>query len=215
MSKKIILTKDQDEFLRENIKGKTRVEVTLLINKAFGSNFKASQIDAYCRRKSIKSGLDCRFKKGQIPANKGKKMSQEQKDKIKHTFFKKGNIPQNYKPVGSERINVYGYTEIKIEDPNVWVLKHRLIYEKEVGQIPKDCTVLFLDGNKQNFDIENLALVQRRELVRLNQKHLISDDKDITKAELNCIKLSYAVSDAKKKRSDNNAKSRTSEGITI
>lgn len=32
-----------------------------------------------------------RFIKGHIPINKGKKMNDEIKEKIKHTFFKKGN----------------------------------------------------------------------------------------------------------------------------
>ena len=36
-----------------------------------------------------------RFEKGHIPANKGKKMPEEIKEKVKHTFFKKGNRPHN------------------------------------------------------------------------------------------------------------------------
>ncbi len=200
MRSKKLLTTEQDTFLRKYIKGKTKKEITLLINENFGTDFKVTQITTYCNKHKIRSGVDTRFKKGQAPANKDKKMSQETKDKIKHTFFKKGHSPKNRKPIGSERINIYGYTEIKIKEPNVWVAKHRHIYEKENGKIPKGFVVMFLDGNKRNFDLENLSLVERRTLTRLNQNKLISNDKDITQAEIHCINLGYVISDLERSK---------------
>lgn len=56
------------------------------------------------------------MKNGNIPFNKGKKgyMSAEQYEKCKQTMFKKGNIPANHRPIGSERVGKDGYILIKI-----------------------------------------------------------------------------------------------------
>lgn len=39
--------------------------------------------------------MKSRIPKGNIPPNKGKKMDAELKERIKHTFFKKGDLPRN------------------------------------------------------------------------------------------------------------------------
>ena len=39
-------------------------------------------------------------------------------DGCERTWFKKGHIPANYRPVGSERVNADGYIEVKVADPN-------------------------------------------------------------------------------------------------
>jgi hypothetical protein len=64
-----------------------------------------------------------RFKPGTTPPNKGKKMSPELYAKCAPTMFKKGRPALNQRPVGSERVNVDGYIEMKIQDPNKWALK--------------------------------------------------------------------------------------------
>ncbi len=38
-------------------------------------------------------------------------------------WFEKGHISKNHKPIGSERINVAGYIEIKTAEPNKWELR--------------------------------------------------------------------------------------------
>ena len=113
------------------------------------------------------------------------------------TSFKKGTIPPNYRPVGSERINMEGYTEVKVKDPNKWELKHRLIYKQHYGEIPKGHNVIFADRNIQNFDINNLILVSKAEMLILNNNKLIFEDKELTKVGVNIAK----VIDKAKKRS--------------
>lgn len=110
------------------------------------------------------------FKKGCASWNKGKKMSNETKEKVLRTSFKKGHIPARTKPIGTERISKDGYVEIKVSDiPNVsrcvnWRPKQLWIYEqyhKCKVDTSKDC-VIFLDGDKRNFDIDNLMLISRK-----------------------------------------------------
>lgn len=114
-----------------------------------------------------------RFKKGSIPPNKGKKMSPEIYEKVKETMFKKGNSPVNHREVGSERINVDGYIEIKVAEPNRWRLKHRLIWEQHNGIIPEGCNVQFKNHNTLDCRIENLYLISKSEQMR-NENSLMA-----------------------------------------
>ena len=107
-----------------------------------------------------------RFKKGSVPPNKGKKMSPEVYEKVKETMFKKGNSPVNHREVGSERINVDGYIETKVAEPNVWRLKHRIIWEQHNGVIPAGYNVQFKNRNTQDCRIENLYIISKAEQMR-------------------------------------------------
>lgn len=103
------------------------------------------------------------FGRGHVPANKGKKMSAELYAKCAPTMFKKGHPSNNKKPVGSERVNVDGYIEIKVAEPNKWRLKNRVIWEQANGPIPPGYNVQYRNGNKLDCRLENLYLINRRE----------------------------------------------------
>jgi len=114
------------------------------------------------------AGVAYRYPKGHIPANKGKKMLDKIYEKCKGTMFEKGHIPENYRPVGSERTNKYGYIEIKVADKNRWQQKHRHVWEQHNGTIPKGSNIQFKDGNRQNCDISNLYIISRSEQIHNN-----------------------------------------------
>ena len=107
-----------------------------------------------------------RFKKGHVPQNKGKKLSPETYAKVARTMFKKGNITHNHRPVGSERVNVDGYVEVKVAEPSKWRLKHRVIWEEAHGPIPRGHNVQFRDGNPLNVSLDNLYLISRADQIR-------------------------------------------------
>ena len=109
------------------------------------------------------SSIASRFPKGHTPVNKGKKVSPETYAKCQPTMFKNGHTPVNHREVGSERINVYGYIEIKVAEPNRWRLKHRVIWEQVNGAIPKGFNVQFKNHNSQDCRIENLYLISKAE----------------------------------------------------
>lgn len=108
------------------------------------------------------------FKKGQQPPNKGKKMPSDLYARCQPTMFKKGQRSANYRPVGSKRVNVYGYIEIKIADPGKWALEHRIVWEKAYGKIPTGANIQFKDGNSQNTKLDNLYLIFRNEQILEN-----------------------------------------------
>lgn len=196
---------EQDKAVHErfHFKGGTYLDVQAFLKNNFGIEMTLAQVKSYANRKKLILGTYGYFPKGHVPKNKGKKVSSETYAKCKPTMFKPGNIPKNWRPVGSERLNVDGYVEVKVAEPNKWKLKHRLIWEQKTGQeLNKKDLIIFLDKNKLNFDIDNLALVTNKELVRLNQMHLINENPDISRVGITLAKLIIA------KRSQENAENR-------
>lgn len=194
-----IFTPEQRAFIKKNYKGIGNAELAEKLNKKFGTNFTTEQIKRYKNNNHLDSGLTGRFEKGNVSHNKGKKMSAEQYEKCKATMFKKGHSPLNRKPVGSERIDKDGYTLIKIAEPNKYVLKHRYIWEQANGPVPEGHLIIFLDGNKQNFDLSNLTCITLAENAVLNHLKLRSTDKDITQAAINVAKIKNKISKLQKK----------------
>ena len=178
-------TDEEKEYLASIVKGKTYKELLALMNEKFDYEFSSQQIESALRRYNLKTGNTGQFKKYQEPWNKGLKGYIG----ANKTSFKKGTIPPNYKPVGTERFAKDGYIEVKVKDPNVWELKHRYIYKKHHGEIPNGYNVIFTDKNISNFDIDNLILVSKAEMLILNKNKLIFEDKDFTKVGVNIAKL--------------------------
>lgn len=192
-------TKEMIDFLREYAPGHSYVDITAAFNEKFNLNKSVKSIGSTLKRNRIKNGIDMRFSTDHIPMNKGAKMSPEMYEKCKATMFKPGNVPTNYKPVGSERVNVDGYVEIKTQDPNVWELKHRYVYSQHYGPVPDNHAVIFLDQNKLNCNIENLKLVPRKYLGMINHIGL-GDIAEINEATINLAGLQVEINKRKKER---------------
>ncbi|HQZ60446.1 MAG TPA: HNH endonuclease, partial [Acinetobacter sp.] len=109
-----------------------------------------------------------KFKKGMTPHNKGKKLSDSTKAKLVKTMFKSGNRPHNTLQVGAETQDKDGYVMVKVAEPSVWQYKHHVAYGEPV---PTGYKVVFLDGNKYNFERDNLQLVSNAELMQRNTMH--------------------------------------------
>ena len=190
-----------EEFIRKVSWGKHLLELHKIVTAKFGDVLTQEQLKSFLsRRHIIRFENHGRFEKGHVPANKGKKMPAAVYEKAKHTMFKKGHTPGNHREVGSERINVEGYIEIKVAEPNHWRLKHRVIYENYHNvKLKTTDVVIFLDGNKQNFDIENLALIDRGINAIMNHEGMRFADAEITRTEVNIAKLKKAIAVAKRK----------------
>jgi len=154
----------------ENIANDIGIRLDLVYRKASSLGLKKSKeylSSPASSRTNGKQGIGYRFEKGHTSWNKG--MKGLQIGGIE-TRFKPGSKPINHRPVGSTRVSVDGYVEIKIaEGLHQWRLLHRENWKRAYGQYPnKDMALIFKDGNRQNCEVENLELVTRAELALRN-----------------------------------------------
>jgi len=172
-------TDEEKEYLKKVTPGHHHKEIQALLNKKFNLKLTASQVKGAIARFKLSTGLNGQFKKGCTSFNKGKKgLHSKGSEK---TWFKKGKIPVNRKPVGSEKVSANGYTFVKVAEPDKWRLKQQIVWEFNNQPIEKGHVVIFADGNKGNFDIKNLLLVSREKLLMMNRNNLIQDDAELTK----------------------------------
>ncbi|HEL2003128.1 TPA: HNH endonuclease [Streptococcus suis] len=193
MGKKIY-TDEMKVFIFENYKGKTSQEVADLVNKHFGTSFTALQMKRFRGNHKLNSGLTGHFEKGRIPHNKGKKYPGMRNS----GQFKKGDRPASYLPVGTVNYTTDGYPKIKVADPDKWEYLHRQTWEKHHGLVPDGHSVVFLDGDKTNWDISNLACLSKNEVVRMNRDGLFASDADLTKVGIGYTKLKNKIIEVKR-----------------
>lgn len=169
MSKNKRWTAEEIELLRrlypshptEDIACRFNTSISAITAKAFKCGIRKNpEVLAENRKKGW-------FRKGHAPFNKGMKredyMSDEGLRNSAKTQFVRGHKPHNTRPMYSERINKDGYIEIKVPERKGFVQKHRWIWERHHGAIPKDCQIHFIDSNPQNCDISNLEIITQKE----------------------------------------------------
>ncbi|MEG2050916.1 MAG: HNH endonuclease signature motif containing protein [Oscillospiraceae bacterium] len=185
------------KFIQENYKGTGHQNMANLLNSKFNANYTMSQIKGYYCNHGLNSGITGRFEKGHISPNRGiKGIYPPGSEK---GWFKPGDTPKNHRPVGSERIASDGYLYIKTAEPKTWELKHHLIWQEHYGEIPEGNMLIFLDGNKLNLDIKNLALVSSQEHLMLNRSGLRTECKELTESGILVAKLKIATKERIKK----------------
>jgi hypothetical protein len=176
----IITAMTQNEIIRQRfphertqgIADDLGLSYSQVANRAFTMGLKKTlefkQSESSGRTNLIEGGKRFRFKKGNVPFNKGKEMPAETYEKVKATMFKKGNRPQNWKPDGTivERKDadqsgrVYLYYKVR---DSKWILYHNKVWIDQNGPIPKGNIIRFIDGNTRNCDITNLEMVSMKD----------------------------------------------------
>jgi hypothetical protein len=132
-----------------------------------------------CRlRRGDKVGVEHRFKKGHVPANKGLRRPGWWAGRMRETQFKKGQFPINKDPgfyvLGALRVNADGYIDMRVsfeQGARGWRALHRILWEDQHGSVPKGYALCFKDRDKLNVELDNLELVSRAELCRRNTIH--------------------------------------------
>jgi hypothetical protein len=197
-------TNEQAQFLRDNYAGRSVVGLTAVFNDRFGTDKTTQQIKTFVSNRGITSGRTGCFEKGNKPWNTGTKGLTG----ANATSFKKGNVPANRKPLGSERTcSKDGYILIKIgeQDPHTGFPtrhkhKHVHIWEQANGPVPEGMIVAFRDSDKLNIEPENLMLISRAELLRLNKNGYKDAPDELKPSVLALSKLEAKTFDARTKR---------------
>jgi HNH endonuclease len=189
-------------FLRESYKTMSRAELADAFNKKFNVNQSLSSIIACLKNHKIQSGRSGHFIKGNVSWNNGTKGL----IKANSGTFKKGNQPANQKPLGHERICTKdGYALIKVAEANPYTgaktryrHKHQVVWEENHGPIPKGFIVTFRDGNKTNFDIGNLELIDRNHLCRYNFQRVNSLPSELIPTMKKVVNLKVKIMEKEK-----------------
>ena len=188
-------TTEEKEYLGEITPGKHYKEILDLMNKKFEYKFRLKQIEKAIVRFGYKTGIDTKYKKGHEPWSKGTKGL----IKPNKTSFQKGCKPWNEKEIGSEKVGVDGYIEVKTAKYSRWQLKQRVMYEKYHNvKLTSDDMIIFADKNKLNFEKDNLILMSKRKLLIMNKNNLIFNDKELTKTGVNIAELMIKINEREK-----------------
>jgi hypothetical protein len=198
-------TKEEIAFLREKVidSGMSHAEAAALMNETFGTDvFNAMRIKNRLRTEHAGTGY----------TNKGKPNTSS-------TKFKKGCISgaarQNLRAVGTDVMHADGYLWRKVKDgvpfPRSCRPAHKVVWGDAHGPVPKGMCVTFLDGDRTNIGLSNLALVSRAVNARLNQNDLRALDRGITAAAIAAAELMTEIgkigktkTNAKRKRGEQN-----------
>jgi hypothetical protein len=159
-----LTTQEKYNYFKSIVVGHTTQEILELWYKKFGETKNELWVRDIKRKYKFYSGLDTRFKKGEI-----------------HYYYTV--------PIGSEITIGRGNIKIKIAQPDVWVYKHKWVWENANGKMPKDKVLIFLDGNKNNCSLSNLELVDRKEELIMARKELFFNHIKLTKTGILIAKL--------------------------
>ena len=165
-------TAEQEEWLVAH-NHMSASEMSKGINDEFSLSTSPDEIKGWRARTKNPRPTPSRFQKGHTPFSKGKKwdeyMSPESQARSRMTTFKKGDTPHNTQPLGSISIMV-GDWVMKVSHTGnqhqKWKFLHRLLWEKEKGPIPKGMNVVFRNGDRNDIRMENLMLMDRKEMAR-------------------------------------------------
>lgn len=198
--------KELEDFVREVAPGRPAIEILELVNERFGPDtITLEHLRIFKKNHKISSGLTGQFETGHISPTKGRKMeeycSPEALARSAATRFKNGNIPHNQKPLGAI-IENGGYLWIKVSMTGTqkerWHQLHREVWERHNGPVPEGYNVTFLDGDRKNCDISNLAIVSDAEQGAMLRSGYRSDDPERTKVGITLAKMRLAIRDKRK-----------------
>jgi hypothetical protein len=164
-------TAQQDAWLRENGRFMDYKETT----EKFNELFSASRSPGVIKNRCIKLGV--RFKNDHLWTS-----SPIGTEKIRNglVWVKVSDVP--CKNTGKSS----GYTN--------WRQKSHIVWEQHYGSMPPDdCTIVFLDRNKQNFDINNLYAVKNKILREMARNSWWKSDPDFTLAAIKWCELHFAL----------------------
>lgn len=127
---------------------------------------------------------------GNAPYNKGK--PHPARGRTLETMFKPGHRPHTWMPIGSDRTSKEGYLQRKTADTGCtrrdYAPIHHLVWRMHGRTVPAGYALCFIDGDKRNFDINNLELVHRSELMRRNSVHRLPKEAALAYQLVGCIR---------------------------
>lgn len=156
-------------------------------------------------------GYEHRFKKGQLPINKGKKqtdyMTPEAIERTQKTRFQKGSDNGKQLPIGTITIlnGKNGKVKIIILGNGIRAHLNRYTWSQANGEIPKGMIIVHKDKDPMNCDLENLEMISKAENMRRNS--VLNLPPEIKEATYDIGKLTRKINFLTKKSKRNGEES--------
>lgn len=195
-------------FLRDNAPLYSRQELTDRFNARFGTSCTKGAIAVACDRRGWGNG---RFHKSSVFPDEVRRFmeehcrgnrAREMQQLLKEAFGREWSIKQiscyyrkhglksgvapRHVPIGTLIFRTGEWYYEKIADgPDTnanWRSKHVLVWEEAHGPVPSGNMVIFLDGDRRNHALDNLALCPYDVGMEINRRGLRFTDPEATKA---------------------------------
>lgn len=179
-SKHIYYTPEQEQWIIDNYHNvKSYDELTELFNKQFHVNRSRSSLADKCVKRLGLKGMPNRTvygikEKEQLPIGTIRKSQTG-------TYIKVLEIPN--------KTMISGYSE------PYWMPLQKKIYIDAYGNISKGQMVCFLDGNPENFELDNLYCIDRRISAIMSKNKWWTSSKEHTLTAIKWCELHYALKD--------------------
>lgn len=160
-------TKEFEDFIKENVSKYTKEDLRLLLQDKFDIRLSSEALRRYLNRHKIKG---------------------------KYIDYKEYNVRDVDKCyVGTERITDEGVF-VKIEQPDVWRRKSRVMYEKyNRCKLEDDDYIIFLNQNNNDFSKGNLVKSSQKEIAYMHNKEMFSSNPELTNLGLLNAKLMIKI----------------------
>ena len=211
-----IFTKEIIDFIKKHKNDYDNKTMAQKINEKFNTSYTSVQIRLYRNKNNLEYRLFCKEALEYIK-NHNQDSYEQLKDDVNSIFRKNYSLQQIKsacywyklrefqkrrkresfsKPDFSERLRKSKAARIEIKINGKWISKSRYVYETLTGKkVQDDEVVVFLDGNFNNFDLNNLLCVKKR-LIAIVNSHFSGTCKnngELTKCKYDIARLKTLV----------------------
>lgn len=211
-----IFTKEIIDFIKKHKNDYDNKIMTQKINEKFNTYYTSVQIRLYRNKNNLEYRLFCK-EALEYMRNHNQDSYEQLKDDVNSIFGKNYSLQQIksacywyklkefqkrretksfLKPDFSERLRKSKASRIEIKINGKWISKSKYVYETSTGQkVQDDEVVVFLDGNFNNFDLDNLLCVKRKEVGVVNGQlnGTCQNNGELTKFKYDVAKLKLQI----------------------
>jgi len=186
-------TNEQIEWVKAQRRDLTYSELADLFNERFGTNIHRWSMSDLCTKRL---GLSRVTNKGQYKDGERKAL----KYKIGDEVVRSGYVWVKVADEHFERSDDYN----RLYSTN-WRRKSDLVWEEANGPIPDGSFLIFLDGNTENCDLDNLYLVSRKVHARMCQNNWYNGNRQFVLTALRWCEMFTLIGECRKNRNNYNS----------
>lgn len=223
---RIFYTEEMLLFLQENVDGTPLQALTDQFNAKFGTHIGKDAIAACIHRRGWGNGMFHKpsvfpeeirqFMAENCKGNRAREMvvllnetfgtnyTEKQISSYYRKHRLKSGVASRYVPIGTLIFRKGEWYYEKVADgPDSnknWKSKHVMVWEEANGPVPEGHMVIFLDGDRRNYKLENLALCPYDVGLEMNHMNLRFDNAQLTETGMLIAKVNLQTRRRQKKR---------------